>query len=167
MYCTLRDEGEMAIEFKHNGRIWRTDTTEEARTLRRELEEADQFAYEVGEDPSVIEEDVWTSDAVVELLKGAGQLQKNFLKFLHEKGEAFNTKVESSEIVKALKIDSEEALAGVLSGLSKHLKKIGRQPSELYLVTIQWTKDGKIRRFQLKHSFRWAATQLGWPDKWI
>lgn len=158
----------MAIEFKHNGRIWRADTPEEAIQLRQQLEEYDEADYASGDEPSIVEDDVWTSDTVVELLKGAGHLQKNLLKFLFEKAEKFpSLPVDSSEIVKALKIDSEEALAGVLSGLSKHLKKIGRQPSELYTVNVQWTKDGKIRRFQLKGSFRWAATQLGWPDKWI
>jgi hypothetical protein len=76
-------------------------------------------------------------------------------------------RVPTTEIIKTLKIGSEEALAGVLSGLSKQLKKVGRQPSELYTVTVQWVTDGKVRRFGLTHGFRWAATQLGWPDKWI
>lgn len=75
--------------------------------------------------------------------------------------------MDSSELVKALKLGSEEALAGVLSGLSKRLRKIGRQRSELYRVDVQWTKEGKIRKFLLSRGFRWAATQLGWRDKWI
>lgn len=156
----------MAIEFKHNGRMWRADTAEEAIELRNRLEAEDEAAYASGEDPSVIEGDIWVSDTVVELLQTSGELQKKFLKFLYENGE-FLKGVTSTEIVKALKIESEESLAGVLSGLSKQLKKIGRQPSELYTVTVQWTKDGKVRSFRLKHGFRWAATELGWPDKWI
>jgi hypothetical protein len=158
----------MAIEFKHNGRIWRADTTEEAIELRERLEREDDELYAAGEEPSIVESDVWTSDLVVELLKSSGQLQKKFLKLLFEKNEeTFEPKMDSSELVKALKLGSEEALAGVLSGLSKRLKKIGRQPSELYRVDVQWTKEGKIRKFLLSRGFRWAATQLGWPDKWI
>jgi hypothetical protein len=159
----------MAIEFKHNGRIWRTDTPEEAIQLRYQLEQEDDAELASGGEPSIIEEEVWTSDTFTELLKGSGTLQKKLLKFLYEKGEhSFgNSGVDSTEIVKALKIDSEEALAGVLSGLSKNLKRVGRQPSELYSVDVQWLKDGKVRRFRLKHGFRWAATQLGWPEKWI
>jgi hypothetical protein len=160
----------VAIEFKYNGQVWRADTPEEAIRLRNELRENNQVLIDCGQVPVAEEEIIWTSDAVVELLNGSGNLQKNFLKFLYEQGDDFqhiNVPVNSGEIVKALKINSEEALAGVLSGLSKHLKKIGRQPSDLYVVSVQWTTDGKIRRFKLKPEFRWAATQLGWPDKWI
>lgn len=158
----------MAIEFKHNGRIWRCDTAEEAIQLRNQLEQDDDAEYASGGEPSVIEEEVWTSDTFTELLKGAGTLQKKLIKHLYEKGDSgWDNGVDSSELVKALKVDSEEALAGVLSGLSKNLKRIGRQPSELYSVDVQWLKDGKARKFRLKKGFRWAATQLGWPEKWI
>jgi hypothetical protein len=157
----------MAIEFKHNGRIWRADTAQEAIELRRRLEADDDAAYERGDEPSIVEDNPWTSDTVVELLRGSGGLQKAFLKYLFESGGDLNASVESGQVVKALKIGSEESLAGVLSGLSKHLKKIGRQPSELYSVSVRWTKDGKLRRFQLTQGFRWAALELGWPDKWI
>jgi hypothetical protein len=170
IYRTFRNKKfTMAIEFKHNGRLWRADTAEEAIRLRNQLEKEDEAEYASGSAPSVVEEEVWTSDTFTELLRGSGVLQKNLLKFLYEKGErTFGTVgVDSSEIVMALNLDSEEALAGVLSGLSKNLKRVGRQPSELYSVDVQWLKEGKIRRFTLKYGFRWAATQLGWPEKWI
>jgi hypothetical protein len=170
VYSTFRNKNyTMAIEFKHNGRIWRCDTAEEAIGLRNQLEQDDEAEYASGGDPSIIEEVVWTADIFTELLNGSGTLQKKLLKFLYEKTDSSfgHVGVDSAEIVKALKIDSEEALAGVLSGLSKNLKRIGRQPSELYSVDVQWLKDGKVRKFRLKQGFRWAATQLGWPEKWI
>ena len=77
----------MAIEFKHNGRVWRCDTAEEAIRLRYQLEQDDEDEYASGGDPSIIEEQVWTPDTFTELLQGSGNLQKNFLKFLYEKGE--------------------------------------------------------------------------------
>jgi hypothetical protein len=153
----------VAIEFKHNGRIWRTDTVEEAVLLRRRLESDDQALLEEGEEPDVIHEDVWNPDTAVELLRTSGHLQKQFLKLLKEK-RGF---VDSEEIVKFLKIDSGEALAGVLSGLSKGLKKIDRRTSDLYSVAVEWGKDGKVRRFCLEPGFRWAVEKLGWPEKWI
>lgn len=105
----------------------------------------------------------WTPDAVTDLLKGSGDLQKKFLRYLYEQDSV----VTSTQIVKALKLQSEVAFAGVLSGLSKRLKKTQLQPGDLYSVTVQWTNEGKIRRFTLSSGFRWAAEQLGWPETWI
>ncbi|MGC1652817.1 MAG: hypothetical protein WA722_08395, partial [Candidatus Sulfotelmatobacter sp.] len=73
----------MAIEFKHNGRVWRADSAEEAITLRRRLEDEDDAMLASGEEPSVLNTD-WTPDAVTDLLKGSGDLQKKFLRYLYE-----------------------------------------------------------------------------------
>ena len=152
----------MGIEFKHGGRLWRADTPEEAMALRRRLEDEDQAAIEAGEDPSDYEEQVWTPDLVVGLLKASGRNQKQFLRVLFEKGE-----IPSQDVVKKLKLDSEMSLAGVLSGLSKTLKKLGLKPWDLYTAQIQWDAKGKTRSFCLSRRFRWAAQELGWPDEWI
>jgi hypothetical protein len=152
----------MAIEFKHNGRLWRTDTVDEALALRRKLEAEDQAAFEAGEDlPYVYREQVWTPDTVTDLLKNAGSLQKRFLRALAEGGKAT-----SEDLVVSLGLDSEVSLAGVLSGLSKQLKKLGVKPSDLYTVDVSWTGKSKTRNFGLLSEFRWAATELGWPEKW-
>ena len=130
--------------------------------LRRRLEDEDQAAIEAGEDPSDYEEQVWTPDLVVGLLKASGRNQKQFLRVLFEKGE-----IPSQDVVKKLKLDSEMSLAGVLSGLSKTLKKLGLKPWDLYTAQIQWDAKGKTRSFCLSRRFRWAAQELGWPDEWI
>lgn len=162
IYSTFRNKKfSMAIEFKHHGRIWRADTAEEAIALRRQLEENDDAVYASGEELAVINTD-WTADAVTDLLKGCGELQKNFLRLLYEKKS-----VTSADAVKNLKLQSEEAFAGVLSGLSKRLKKTQLQPGDLYSVSVRWMSDGKIRTFTLSEGFRWAAEQLGWPEIWI
>jgi len=162
IYSTFRNKNyAMAIEFKHNGRIWRADTAEEAIVLRRRLEDEDDEKLASGEEVSIVNTD-WTPDAVTDLLKSSGDLQKRFLSYLYE-----HNNVTSTEIVKALKLQSEEAFAGVLSGLSKKLKKTQLHPGDLYSVTVQWTSDGKIRRFTLSTGFKWAAEQLGWPETWI
>jgi len=163
IYSTLRNKKyTMAIEFKHNGRIWRCDTAEEAIELRQKLETDDDDVYAAGEDPAVVRTD-WTPDAVTDLLKGCGDLQKNFLRYLYERDDY----VTSAEIVKVLKLQSAEAFAGVLSGLSKRLKKTQLEPGDLYSVAVQWTSEGKIRRFKLASGFKWTAMQLGWPETWI
>jgi hypothetical protein len=157
-------EGAVAIEFKHNGRVWKADTVEEAITLRRRLEMHDQIAFEAGEDiPSYEEErkQVWSPDTVTDLLKNIGSQQKRFLEAL-----ANGTAVPSEKILKALSLDSEVAFAGVLSGLSKQLKKLGIKTADLYTVTVNWTGKSKVRSFRVSSEFSDAADELGWPENW-
>jgi hypothetical protein len=152
----------MGIEFKHNGRLWRADTVDEAVALRRKLEAEDQAAFEAGEElPYVYREQVWTADTVTDLLKNAGSLQKRFLRTLADGG-----KITSEDLVVRLGLESEVSLAGVVSGLSKQLKKLGVKPSDLYTVDVSWTGKNKTRNFGLVNEFRWAAAELGWPEKW-
>jgi hypothetical protein len=152
------------IEFKHNGRIWRTDSVDEAVALRRRLEINDQLAFESGADIDVFEEEkrqVWTPDTVMDLLKGTGPHQRAFLKALSDGKE-----VDGDKVLKALSLQSAVSLAGVLSGLSKQLKKLQVKPSELYTVTVKWSGKNKTRSFWLSADFRNAADELGWPDNW-
>jgi hypothetical protein len=156
----------LGIEFKHGGRTWRTDTPEEAIALRRQLVDEDRDAIRAaiaaGEDPSNYEDQIWTPDLVVDLLKASGRNQKEFLRVLFEK-----TEIPSQDVLKKLKLDSEMSLAGVLSGLSKTLKKLDLKPWDLYTAQIRWDAKGKTRSFRLSRRFRGAAQELGWPDEWI
>jgi hypothetical protein len=164
MYYALRNtDGAvlMAIEFMHNGRLWRADTEDEAIRLRQTLEERDRIAAETGEEPDTVRESVWTPDTVMELLKNAGTLQKRFLRVLYD-----GTEVSSDKIIKKLSLDSEIAFAGVLSGLSKQLKKLGVKTWDLYDTRVQWEGKVKSRSFQLSSDFRWMAAEIGWPERW-
>ena len=152
------------IEFKHNGRIWKTDTVDEAIALRRKLENEDRALWEAGEEIPTWEEErkqAWSPDIVTDLLKHVGSQQKKFLRFLAEGNHK-----KSEEILEALGLKSEESLAGVLSGLSKQLKKLGIPVSELYAVQVEWTGKAKKRFFWLTREFQSAAEELGWPDQW-
>jgi hypothetical protein len=151
----------MAIEFRHNGRSWRADTPEEAIALRRQLEAEDRLLAR-GETREITTFAPWSVDEAADLLETSGPLQKRFLQLLYESQQF----VKGEEILKALKIRSNEALAGVLSGLSKQLKKINRRTSDLYSVDVEWGKKGKVRQFRMSDGCRWAIQQLGWDDKW-
>jgi hypothetical protein len=151
----------MAIEFKHGGRVWRADTPAEAIALRRRLEAEDQQAVEMGEEPDWRTERIWTPDVVMELLQSVGPQQELFLHALYEHPE-----LTSENAIKYLSLDSDLAFAGVLSGLSKQLKKLGLKPWELYSTQVQWKGKGKSRAFCLLGNFRMAAHELGWPENW-
>jgi hypothetical protein len=164
LYYTLRQCGlpALAIRFKHGGREWCADTVEEAIALREQLEFKDRQAIEDGQEPDWITEDVWTPDNAMELLKNLGSQQKKFLKLMFDGGQ-----VTSDEAMKQLKLGSALVLAGVLSGLSKQLKKLGVKPWDLYTTQVQWSGKEKERSFRLSGGFRWAAGELGWPEKWV
>jgi hypothetical protein len=151
----------VAIEFKHGGRTWRADTPEEAIALRKKLEKEDMEAISLCEDPDHLQELVWTPDKVKDLLDNAGGHQRLFLKLLCEKAVVSSTKA-----IEKLGLKSEEAFAGVLSGLSKQLAKIGVKPWDLYTVRVSWDGKEKSRSFRLVSNFRWIAMQMGWPEKW-
>jgi hypothetical protein len=165
MYYALRHtDGAslMAIEFMHNGRLWRADTEDEAIRLRRKLEERDRVAEMQGEESDTIGGDIWTPDAAMELLKHASDHQKHFLKLLYDESS-----VKSDKAIKKLSLDSEVALAGVLSGLSKNLKKINIKPWHLYVTRVEWDGKVKSRSFELTQDFRATAIEIGWPERWF
>jgi hypothetical protein len=148
----------MAIEITdHDGRKWRVDTVDEAMAFRERLKQADRAAPRWRQAPKRN----LTADVVVEILEQIGPLQRQFLAVL-----AKNSDHSSEQIVKALKLDSEIAFAGVLSGLSKQLKKISLKPYDLYLVRVTWTGKKKMRLFNLTEDFKLTADEIGWPDAW-
>ncbi len=167
-YCALRYLGTrlMGIQFSHRGKEWRADTVEEALELRAKLEAQDQADFDSGawfgeEDSHPEAAKVWTPDAVTDLLNNSGDLQRRFIRLISE-----NTELTSEEIVKKLRLDSEVAFAGVLSGLSKQMKRLGISPDHLYTVTVTWSGKIKTRTFKIIRQFKWAAGELGWPDEW-
>ncbi len=75
--------------------------------------------------------------------------------------------MKSDLIVERMGMDSEVALAGVISGLSKQLRKMSLSPRDVYFVDVQWKGKSKERLFLLSSDFREALNELGWPDVWI
>lgn len=164
--CRLSHCELMAIEFKHRSKTYRADTPEEAASLVKLLREMDrkEGIYsddDYGEDGDPVYKKVWDLDMFMELMRGLGDLQKDFLESLFAKYQ-----VPSAEIRKELGIDSEVALAGVLSGLSKQLKVMNLSSRDLYSVDVKWDGKQKRRLFTLSPDFTNAAIDAGWPDEW-
>src|SRR5437867_6755954 len=154
----------MAIEFRYGRIVWRVDTPDEAIALRQKLEAQDEAAIQHGEEPWEIEGDterVWTPDTAMELLQTLGPQQHLFLQVMYE-----DRLITSDDAIKRLSLDSELAFAGVLSGLSKQLKKMDIKPWQLYTTQAQWLGKEKKRSFGLLNAFRWAAHELRWPANW-
>jgi hypothetical protein len=150
----------MAIEFTFNGEVWRADTPEEAIALRSKLEWAPRYPA----DPHLAMEEAdkfWTPDRFMDVINGIGRLQHLLLASICWKPGA-----SSSELVQWLGLDSEVALAGVISGLSKQLKQVAVEPKQVFLITVKWAGKKKNRTFLLDDFFQGAASDQNWPDAW-
>jgi hypothetical protein len=156
LYCSLRLKkgAVVAIEFEHGGKKYRADTAKEAADLQALLEKQD---LDHGARPIRN----WPADVALEFLNTLGDLQKKFLAVLAE-----GVSVPSATIIRALSLDSEIALAGVISGLSKQARKMNVNPHNLYYVNVEWTGKNKERFFRMMNDFREALVELNWPDAW-
>ncbi len=58
-------------------------------------------------------------------------------------------------------------LGGIQSGLVRHVRGLGLEPSDLYQVHISWRDDRRTRYFTVDPGFRFAAGEQGWPPKFL
>jgi hypothetical protein len=150
----------LAIEFKHHGTTWRADTPEEAIALRNKLEQSAMPLVIEGEKADVLAA-LWTPDRFMDVINGIGELQRRFLLVINE-----NPMITSQELVGKMGLDSEVALAGVISGLSKQLKQLDISLNQVLGIEVKWTGKTKTRRFILDDFFRHAAAEQNWPEAW-
>lgn len=150
----------MAIEFKYNGIVWRADTIKEAVELRAELYRSTHFPIDPTEKMDEADR-FWTPDRFVDAIEGIGDLQRDFLTAICRKPG-----ISSKDLVTELRMDSEVALAGVISGLSKQLKKMQIEPRQVFLIRVDWKGKSKNRTFLLDDFFVGAGMEQNWPDAW-
>jgi len=152
----------VAIEFVHRGKKWRADTPEEAVRLRQQLDIADEMenATAVFPDDLLRSESVWTPDVFWDFVHSVGTQQRTVIETLLQRES-----VSSSELTKRLELESELALGGIISGLSKQLKRFELKPMDLYAVHTDWSGGERIRRFFVQRSFKLAAEEVGWPQE--
>lgn len=162
LYIALRKRNcaLMAIEFKYKGTVWKADTAEEAVALRNELERADK-AF-VPEHEAIDQLNAfWTPDRFMDVINGIGELQQRLLAIIWRR-----PRITSREIVRELRLESEVALAGVISGLSKQLKQLGVELKQVFAIEVKWTGKNKTRRFILDDFFLQVGIEQDWPDAW-
>ena len=147
----------MAITFEHRGTVFTADTPTEAAALRMELEREDASDGIVAYRNSI-----WTPDRVEEVVISVGVLQKRFLAVLSESPTAMTSKT----VIERMGIDSEVALAGTISGLSKQLRKMSLKPRDVYVVNVIYAGKGRVRSFTLVEDFHETLEELGWPEAW-
>lgn len=150
----------MAIQFFHRGNSWKTDTPEEAIRLRRQLEVEEMRRGGPNDGWTDGLGGLWTPEVFATLLQTIGERQKAAISLM-----AQHAGIGSAELAKRLKLDSQVALAGVISGLSKQLKTLDLELDSLYTVKTKWTVRKKEEFFFLRESFRQAAEEAGWKPE--
>jgi hypothetical protein len=163
LYSALRNRGAtvLAIRFMYQGRKWEADTADEAVRLRRWLEFESAPISDEEHCERVMHEirkySPWTPDVFWNFVRSIGPYQtKAVLALLRHH-------LWADELATAIGID-EPSLGGVLSGLSKQLKRLRLKPSDLYYVAIDWSNNERRRAFHLQLEFQFAAEDMGWPE---
>ena len=150
----------VAIRFHFNDEIWEADTIEEALALRAKLEYAVRFPPDPHKQLDKADR-FWTPDRFMSVIGEVGTYQLELLKAIaHQPG------ITSDRLRKHLELDSEVALAGVISGLSKQLKQIGVELRQVIWIDVKWSGKKKTRSFALDDFFGSVGMELGWPDSW-
>ena len=150
----------VAIRFEFNDETWEADTPEEAVALRAKLEHTTRFPPDPHKELDKAER-FWTPDRFFAVIGDIGDHQQRLLRAI-----AKQQGITSEELRKQLKLDSEVALAGVISGLSKQLKQAGVALRQVLAINVSWSGKKKTRSFLLDDFFWAIGSELGWPDGW-
>ena len=161
----------MPIEFEFRGEWYRVDTPEEVVALKKYLR------AQVQDSAGLPVYGKWTSDRFALLMEKIGYFEKKFLAALVSVAHPIdaNTVVRLLSLPggekrmwrKSRKADGLLYLAGIQSGVVRHVRALGLEPFDLYQVHISWKDGRRTRYFTLDAGFRVAAEEQGWPPKYI
>jgi hypothetical protein len=102
----------------------------------------------------------WTAEEFTEFTDRIRTAQRRLLGKLLEFGPASLT---DEKLRADLGIINNQALAGVLSGISKTALALNLEPARVYLSRTQYRKGKPVRSYRIASGFLRAATKMGWP----
>jgi hypothetical protein len=170
----------MAIEFEFRGEWYRVDTPQEVVELKKYLKAHAQQEEDSSSDSyaGLPAHGKWTSDRFSLLMEKIGYLEKKFLATLL----SVSTPLDAHTVSRFFPVhfrfrkekprrkagwESLRVVGGIQSGLVRHVRTLGLEPSDLYQVHISWRDDRRTRYFTLDPGFRFAAGEQGWPPKFL
>lgn len=137
------------FEIEYRGRVIRCRTE---RALVRALGVLDADEKHSGR--------TWTAQEFTEFTDRIRTTQRRLLGRLLEFGPASLT----DERLRAdLGIVNNQALAGVLSGISKTALALNLEPARVYLSRTQYRKGKPVRSYRIASGFLRTAMKMGWP----
>jgi len=137
------------FEIEYRGRVIRCRTV---RALVRALRVLDPDEKH-GDAP-------WTTEEFTEFTDRIRTAQRRLLSRLLEFGPASLT---DDKLRADLGIANNQALAGVLSGISKTALALNLEPARVYVSRTQYRKGKPVRTYRIASGFLRAAQKRGWP----
>jgi hypothetical protein len=102
----------------------------------------------------------WTTKEFLEFTGRLRPAQRRLLARLLEFGPALLT---DEKLRTDLGIAGNQALAGVLSGISKSALALNLEPAKVYVSQRRYRKGKPLRAYKIASGFLRAAKKLGWP----
>jgi hypothetical protein len=125
----------------------------------KSLEDAAALLKKLGE-PQTAEVEPWAAREFTDFTSRIQRQQKKLLYFLKEDPDHTDETLRG-----ALDLDSNQALAGILSGITKVAKAMDIDHTRVYRQRTRYEQGKPIRLYNLAPSFRTAAIEFDWPSK--
>jgi hypothetical protein len=103
------------------------------------------------------ERSAWTYDAFWKFIEALGDMQKRILALLVEKG-----RMTDHDLRKALKIEGNLKLGGILSGVSKQASSQGIPARAVFTIENESRGGETTKTYVVATSFLHIATELNW-----
>jgi hypothetical protein len=146
-------EMEHEYEIEYKGRIVRCKTADAAARLLAVLEQED-----VSKDTMP-----WTPNDFTEFTERIQKRQRKLLAKLLEYGST--TWLSAEKLCELMNIRGNQALAGVLSGVTKVALSLDIAPERVYLQTTRFKEGKPYRLYRVASGFLRAAAEHEWPSK--
>jgi len=102
----------------------------------------------------------WTKTLFWQFIDSLGEAQKHILTLLVQKHKATD-----EELRKMLKLDGNQALAGVLSGISKQAGILNVPARSVYTVEDERKAGELTKTYAAAREFWQIASEMNWPNE--
>jgi hypothetical protein len=151
----------MTIRFTLDRTRYEVDTPEEAQQLRelfeKQLAERALAGDHVAKKHFFQKRFGWTEEKFWQVVEPLKTQQIAFLQHL-----VYHKMVYAEDMQRFLGLKSQVALAGVVTGITTQLRKLGVKPSDLYRVETYWNGKKKRRFFVPTDGFDLMADEADW-----
>jgi CRP-like cAMP-binding protein len=101
----------------------------------------------------------WTRESFWEFVEAVGEPQQRILKMLVKQHRATD-----EQLRKALKVDSNQQLAGILSGISKQAGAQNVPARAVYTIENESSAGNVTKTYVVAIDFLRIATEMNWPE---
>lgn len=138
-------------EVEYKGVTIRCDTSQEAVEVARLL----------GGEPDHPHYALWRMDEFTEFVERIQFAQRRLLSLLMK---AKCQPVKDAQLCSMMDLSGNQALAGILSGVTKIAKAMDIEPSRIYYQRTEYNQGSPERKYYITPAFLKVAEDAGWPS---